>query len=229
MHSLPDHPHYRLQQGDDLLLVEVSWLGLRLVEGSFQLYQSRISRNLSLMLGQMAVRFLARLCPWEEAPSRYPMPRQSSMPWPGVIIWYLTLPICCAMAAYRGHRHAAVSLGSKIFSPNTSRLGRQMERLEWSATIGLGDAAATAILAECNSRPKGSRICLAAAQSPSGSGKVRWQVTPNYSGLWLEVTIYCIFRVNAGHIIIMGIGDYVRSLFQRWAWWKKHLGETYSR
>ena len=223
---------YRLQQGDDLLLVEVSWLGLRLVrrlipvisESDFQEPEPDAGADGSEVLG-------AAVPLGEEAPSEV---SDAEAIINALARCYHLVFDTAHLLRNGGHtgdtRHAALyHWALRYFSPNTSRLGRQMERLEWSTTIGLGDAAAPAILAGAILGLKAAGFAWLQRRVQVDPARFRWQVTPNYSGLWLEVTIYCIFRVNAGHIIIMGIGDYVRSLFQRWAWWKKHLGETYSR
>jgi hypothetical protein len=97
---------------------------------------------------------------------------------------------------------------------------RHFERLHWYTTIGLGDAAATAIAVGTLSGLKAAGFLWLQQRVHLDSNKICWKVMPNYSQRELDMAIDCILRVNAGHIIITGIANILRVGIAKACRWK---------
>jgi hypothetical protein len=97
---------------------------------------------------------------------------------------------------------------------------RHFERLHWYTRVGLGDAAATAIAVGVLSGVLATGFTWLDGRVYLNPEGVHWQVIPNYSQRQTDVAIYCILRVNAGHIIITGVANLWRVGVARMAYWK---------
>ncbi|NLY52670.1 MAG: DUF2953 domain-containing protein [Firmicutes bacterium] len=198
--------NYHLQQGEDLLWVEVSWLGLPLVRRFIPVLSDADSPSEEDEAGEAEltsiINALARCYHFVFDTAHVIMHGEHPM----------------------GSRHNPLyHWVLKYFSRDTVRFMRQIEELKWSTTIGLGDAAATAILAGALLGLKGAGFAWLQRKIQIDPARLNWQVLPHYGGLWIEVSIHCILRVNTGHIIITGIAKSFQSLFQKAAWWRKQL------
>ncbi len=205
---------YRLVQGEDTLLVEATWLGLRLTRRRIPVLSGEGVEKTGLKMGG------------EGAGTAADDDNQA-------IISAVTRCLHLLFDTAGGIRLGKDRRGSlhnplyrwvlSLFSRDAAMLGRQIEELRWSTTIGLGDAAATALLAGTVSALKAVGLAWLERKVKINPARLRWQVIPYFGELRVEVHIYCILGVNAGHIIITGIVNAVRSQFQKAALWKKRL------
>ncbi|NMB12164.1 MAG: DUF2953 domain-containing protein [Firmicutes bacterium] len=208
---------YRLLQGDDDLHVEIVWLGMRLV---------RL---------QVPVLFAARSSldnhkhARDEVEASHGSDGTGSLPHKAMG-WRRLVQEIKTIGAIEG-RYQAVFDALYIFaygkSPGSCRMPlgqpilgylaalvypftRHFERLHWYTRIGLGDAAATAVAVGALSGLKAAGFSWLQQRVHLDSNKIRWQVSPNYSARQVDMAIDCILRVNAGHIIITGVTNFLR-------------------
>ena len=221
--------NYRLQQGEDLLLVEVYWLGMRLVRrfipGLSVDSSSEEARLEEAELQEAEGGVKGAVDDGEDAPS---VLSEIDAIINAVARCYHLVFDTAHIILHGEHppnsrHHPLYHWALRHFSQDAAHLIRQLEELKWSTTIGLGDAAATAIIAGALLGLKAAGFAWLQRKVEVDPARLDWQVLPHYGGLWIEVCIHCILRVNAGHIIITGIANSFRSLFQRAAWRRKQL------
>ncbi|NLJ85779.1 MAG: DUF2953 domain-containing protein [Firmicutes bacterium] len=91
----------------------------------------------------------------------------------------------------------------------------RIEKLHWQVTIGLGDAALTAIASGVLCGINGFGSSLLQSRWEMKREGIHWQVVPSYTDRRLDVEIDCILKLNVGHIMIAGAVNLVRVGFAK--------------
>lgn len=111
-----------------------------------------------------------------------------------------------------GHSDAPSVFEASKFSliaASAVALTRECRLFRWKTQIGLGDAAATAWAAGVVWGIKGGIMAFLGS-------RIRFhrtptlEVMPDFSQTGLSIWLHCIFRVNVGHIIIVGIRNLLK-------------------